>query len=341
MDGMDPMGTNRKDYRIDRLRTFERYFSRFPQTRILVVGDIILDHYLWGKVNRISPEAPVPIVHVQSETFQLGGAANVLNNIRALGGQAELCGVVGDDENGRRLLQALNIDAQGRRGLLVDRSRPTTRKTRLIAHNQQVVRFDIEERTALAPRLEKHLLRHIASRIGQTSCIAVSDYAKGTMTDTLLSELIRLAASYGIPLVVDPKVEHLMSYKGATVITPNHLEACHGAGLHSHDEEAINQAGELLRQRLGCQGVLITRGEHGMSLYEHQASCWHVPATARQVYDVTGAGDTVVGALALAIGAGASLREAAFLSNQAAGLVVGRVGTATVSVQELRGTFRS
>jgi len=316
-------------------KALRRYLQRFPQASLLVIGDLILDHYVMGRVSRISPEAPVPVVHVESETLRLGGAANVFNNILALGGKADLCGVIGSDESGRLLLKELGQSRSGRGGVIIDHNRPTTRKSRVIAHNQQIVRYDMEGRQELKGTLQKRLLRYVESRIRELSCIVVSDYAKGVVSAALMTELTRMAALRKIPVIVDPKVEHFSYYKGVTVITPNHLEATQAAGLHGDENHIIDQAGDVIRQRLGCQSVLITRGEKGMSLYEGEGRSWHLPTQARQVYDVTGAGDTVIGALALALATGASLREAATLANHAAGIVVGMVGTATVSPKQL------
>ncbi|MEK7299603.1 MAG: D-glycero-beta-D-manno-heptose-7-phosphate kinase [Nitrospirota bacterium] len=316
-------------------KALRQYLQRFPQASLLVIGDLILDHYVMGRVSRISPEAPVPVVHVESETLRLGGAANVFNNILALGGKADLCGVIGADESGRLLLKELGKSRSGRGGVIIDHDRPTTRKSRVIAHNQQIVRYDMEGRQELKGTLQKRLLRYVESRIRELSCIVVSDYAKGVVSVALMTELTRMAALRKIPIIVDPKVEHFSYYKGVTVMTPNHLEATQAAGLHGDDDQTINQAGALIRQRLGCQSVLITRGEKGMSLYEGEGTSWHLPTQARQVYDVTGAGDTVIGTLALALATGASMREAATLANHAAGIVVGMVGTATVSPKQL------
>jgi D-beta-D-heptose 7-phosphate kinase/D-beta-D-heptose 1-phosphate adenosyltransferase len=316
-------------------KALRQYLQRFPQASLLVIGDLILDHYVMGRVSRISPEAPVPVVHVESETLRLGGAANVFNNILALGGKADLCGVIGADESGRLLLKELGQTRSGRGGVIIDHDRPTTRKSRVIAHNQQIVRYDMEGRQELKGTLQKRLLRYVESRIRELSCIVVSDYAKGVVSAALMTELTRMAALRKIPVIVDPKVEHFSYYKDVTVMTPNHLEATQAAGLHGDDDQTINQAGALIRQRLGCQSVLITRGEKGMSLYEGEGTSWHLPTQARQVYDVTGAGDTVIGTLALALATGASMREAATLANHAAGIVVGMVGTATVSPKQL------
>ena len=320
-------------------QVLRQYIARFPQASVLVIGDLILDHYIWGRVSRISPEAPVPVVHVDSESLQLGGAANVFNNILALGGKADLCGVIGSDESGRMLLKELGSTRAGRGGVVVDQDRPTTRKSRVIAHNQQIVRYDVERRAELKPAMQRRILRYVSSRLRELSCLVVSDYAKGVVSATLMSELTQLAALRGIPLIVDPKVEHFSYYKGATVITPNHLEATQAAGVHGDDDQASNEAGAIIRQRLGCQAVLITRGEKGMSLYEGEDVSWHIPALARQVYDVTGAGDTVIGTLALALSTGASMRDAATLANHAAGVVVGMVGTATLSAKQLSETL--
>ena len=280
----------------------------------------------------------MPVVHVESESMRLGGAANVFNNILALGGQADLCGIIGSDEAGRLLLKELGTKRSGHRGIVVDGNRPTIKKSRVIAHNQQVVRYDVE-RKASPSRNCKKMLRYVESRLREVTCLVVSDYAKGVVTAGLMADLVWLAVLRKVPVIVDPKVEHFGFYKGVTVITPNHLEATQAAGLHGDGDQTIQEAGETIRQRLGCQAVLVTRGERGMSLFEGNKDSWHIPTQARQVYDVTGAGDTVVGTLALALSIGASMREAAMLANHAAGIVVGMVGTATVSTKQLSETL--
>ncbi len=354
MDGVGEMGSIRQSHSVRKAarhvaadsqaqsksaaaspQVLRQYISRFPQASVLVIGDLILDHYIWGRVSRISPEAPVPVVHVDSESLRLGGAANVFNNILALGGKADLCGVIGSDESGRMLLKELGSKRAGRGGIVIDQDRPTIRKSRVIAHNQQVVRYDVERRAELKPAMQRRIIRYVESRLRELSCLVVSDYAKGVVSAALMSELTRLAALRGIPLVVDPKVEHFSYYKGVTVVTPNHHEATQAAGVHGEDDQTHDEAGAIIRQRLGCQAVLITRGEKGMSLYEGEGASWHIPTQARQVFDVTGAGDTVIGTLALALSTGASTRDAATLANYAAGVVVGIVGTATLSAQQL------
>lgn len=316
-------------------QALRQYIQRFPQASVLVVGDLILDHYVMGKVSRISPEAPVPVVRVESESLRLGGAANVFNNILALGGKADLCGVIGADESGRLLMKELGTSRSGRGGVVIDHDRPTTRKSRVIAHNQQIVRYDVEGRHELKPALQRRIVQYVESRLRELSCVVISDYAKGVVSASLMSDITRLAALRKVPVIVDPKVEHFGYYKGVTVMTPNHLEATQASGLHGDDDQTINEAGAMIRQRLGCQSVLITRGEKGMSLYEGDGKSWHLPTQARQVYDVTGAGDTVIGTLALALSTGASIKHGAILANHAAGIVVGMVGTATVSPKQL------
>jgi len=318
--------------------------KKFKHGKILVVGDLILDQYIWGQVSRISPEAPVPVVAVSSETAQLGGAANVSNNIRALGGRVDLCGVIGADEGGRHLLDALKRQGIGCDGILSDQSRPTTRKTRVVAHNQQLVRFDTEQAGSISGPLEARISRYVAACIRSASALVVSDYAKGVVTPRVMSDLTEAAHRHHIPIIVDPKVAHIRRYKSVTVITPNHLEAMQSAGLHGDDEATLLDAGRHLQERLGCQAVLITRGERGMSLIEGRmkdggtkvkTTVTHIPTVARQVFDVTGAGDTVVATLALALSVGASMRQAAVLANHAAGIVVGMVGTGTVTAAQL------
>ncbi len=320
-------------------RKLNAYLSRFSRTKILVLGDLILDHYIWGNVNRVSPEAPVPVVHVNSESYRMGGAANVYHNIATLGGQVELCGVIGDDPYGKHILKDIRNISKQRTGIFIDRSRPTIKKTRVIAHNQQIVRYDVEQRDTIAGSIERKIIRHVNSRLPDLSCIVISDYAKGLITEELMRHLQKQAAHYGVPIIVDPKVEHMPYYAGVTVITPNYLEAKQGAGFLSSQQIPIQQIGNALQQNLDCQAVVVTRGEEGMSIFEKDGRLWSIPAVARQVYDVTGAGDTVVSTLALALSAKAPIADAAVMANQAAGIVVGMVGTATVTQAQLQQVF--
>ena len=316
---------------IERARSIIRRFNR---ARVLVVGDIIVDHFIWGKVDRISPEAPVPVVNVTCETVLLGGAANVVNNINSLGGRSLIAGVVGRDLDGRRLVRMLEEKGIPTEGVMIDRRRPTTIKTRVIAHNQQVVRFDREDRTTVGEGIVKRICGYIKDVIESIDLVIISDYSKGLVTRELVEMICTLASRYHKVVAVDPKVEHFDYYRGVTVVTPNTLEASRLSGIEIRDDETLGRAARILLERLGLKAVLITRGEHGMSLFEDTTEV-HIPTVAREVFDVSGAGDTVIGVFSLAIAAGADFKEAALLANFAAGVVVGKLGTATVSPQEL------
>lgn len=311
-------------------RRLIRYLHRFADARLLIVGDVMLDHYIWGHVDRISPEAPVPVVAVSNESVHLGGAANVAQNAVSLGGKVELCGIIGRDDFGGRILRELKRLKIRTDGILIDRDRPTTKKTRVIAHSQQVVRFDREERLEVSERVRNSLLEFIARKIRHVDGVVISDYAKGVITAELMKEVIGLAQQHRIRVIVDPKVSHMPYYQGVQVITPNTSEAITAAGLEQASTNDLSRAGRILLNRMGCEAVLITRGEHGMSLFEIDGRITHIPTVARGVYDVTGAGDTVIATLALGLCAGAGMREAAILANYAAGIVVGIVGTSTV-----------
>ncbi|MBU0946867.1 MAG: D-glycero-beta-D-manno-heptose-7-phosphate kinase [Proteobacteria bacterium] len=308
--------------------------------KILVVGDIIVDHFIWGTVSRISPEAPVPVVNVTKEELLLGGGANVLHNIYSLGAEAVLCGIVGDDEMGGRLhglLQELGASTHG----LVRGKRPTTVKTRVVAQGQQVVRFDREQTGSLSEATIEIINTFLEENVADFDAIIISDYYKGVISKPLMNKLLvqvaRVEKETGrkIPVVVDPKPEQPDRFYGATLITPNHIEAEKMSGTHIHNIEDLRVAAEILLEKVGCQAVLITRGEAGMALLERGKEMVSIPTTAREVFDVTGAGDTVIAVLALGLAAGAPLGEAAALANIAAGVVVGKVGTATVSQEEL------
>lgn len=308
--------------------------EKFRKARILVVGDLIMDHFIWGKVKRISPEAPVPVVEVTSESIMLGGAANVINNIHSLGGRSLVTGVIGNDPDGKKLVASLKEKGIPAEGIITDRKRPTTIKTRIIAHHQQVVRFDREMREKIDPQSTDKVLGYIKKAAKAADIVVVSDYAKGLVTQRLMEETNSLCLDIGRPVAVDPKVEHFGFYRRSTIVTPNNLEASQGSGIEITDNETLHRAGETLFERLGCQALLITRGENGMSLFE-PGNETHIPTVAQEVFDVSGAGDTVIGTLALALAAGANYKEAAVLANFAAGVVVGKVGTATLTSGEL------
>lgn len=309
--------------------------SRFDTTAVLVVGDVMLDQFVVGRVNRISPEAPVPIVEHDRDEFRVGGAANVAHNVRALGAAVRLAGVVGSDDRADRLKRELTARGIDTSGLVVDRNRPTTTKLRIVtSRHQQVARVDYEIDDEIAGEVEAALQHEVARLIGGVRVVVVSDYLKGAVTARLISELVARGRQERVPVLVDPKIPHLAYYRGATVVTPNHQEAEVATHLRIRTDEAAARAALVFRERTGCDHVLITRGEHGMTLLEGSA-IYHLPSAAREVADVTGAGDTVIATLALALAAGASLAEAASLANHAAGVVVGKFGAATLSPAEL------
>jgi len=319
---------------------FEKIIKRFSGVRILVVGDIMLDRFIWGGVSRISPEAPVPVVVVEKETFLLGGAANVVNNIHSLGGKAFLCGVIGDDEMGQKVTQRLDEMGIERSGVLIERERQTTVKTRIIAHHQQLVRIDRE--TSRHPKVST--LRSLSDYLKQTlkgiDGVILSDYGKGLLTRSLVRDVIRRAVEAKKFVMVDPKIKNFFFFRGATVVTPNTAEASSASRVSITDEVSLGRAGRVLLKRLRCDALVITRGEDGMAIFEPNRQPFLVPTEAKEVYDVTGAGDTVIGTMSLALGAGASIRKAAELANHAAGIVVGKVGTATVDQRELTKAMR-
>jgi D-beta-D-heptose 7-phosphate kinase/D-beta-D-heptose 1-phosphate adenosyltransferase len=319
---------------------YNKIFDNFASKRILIVGDIILDHFVWGKAERISPEAPVPIVDVEHETYLLGGAGNVANNISSLGGQAAICGVIGTGHKADiicSLFKEQNIDISG----LFQDMRPTTVKTRVVANHQQIVRFDREQRDAIGARAMRGITGYIASNIDKFDGIIVSDYKKGVITPRLIDFLTGQARAAGdLFAAVDPKVGHFHYYKGVSLITPNKKEAAEGAGMAIYDTQSLEKAGTKLLRNLKCGAVLITRGDEGMSLFSEK-EIQHIPTAAKEVYDVTGAGDTVIAAFTLAHVSGASLAEAAVIANHAAGIVVGEVGTAAVTVQQITNSLEA
>ncbi len=312
--------------------------DRFPSVRIMVVGDVMLDHYIWGKVDRVSPEAPVPVVGVTEDSYRLGGAANVAHNISRLGGAVSILSVAGNDEEGRRLSQEMLRTGIDTAGLLLEEGRPTTTKSRVMAHNQQLLRVDREVKTTISSETSRQALEIFESRIGTLQGVIFSDYAKGMLSPPMVQEMIALARERNVPVFVDPKVASIDFFSGATLLTPNHLEASRASGIDISDESTLLMAGQTLLDRTRSEAVLITRGEAGMTLFEggDALHASHIPAVAQDVYDVTGAGDTVMATLTLAHAAGATLLESAVLSNLAAGIVVGMVGTSTVTRDQLR-----
>jgi len=313
----------------------DQVIEGFSKTNILVFGDVMMDRFIWGNVSRISPEAPVPVVKVERETFLLGGAANVVHNIHALGGNGSLCGVVGDDEMGRQIIRDLKKIGIGTQGLFVDPDRQTTVKTRIIAHHQQVVRIDREATDAIRPSTLQALSEFLRRKLQRFDGVILSDYEKGLLTGPLIRSTIRLARKAKKFILVDPKLRNFFFYRDARVVTPNTAEASSASGVPILDVPSLKKAGRLLMKKLRCDALVITRGEEGMAIFERHQEPFLVPTVAKEVYDVTGAGDTVIGTMALALATGASVKTAASLANEAAGIVVGKMGTATVSRQEL------
>jgi D-beta-D-heptose 7-phosphate kinase/D-beta-D-heptose 1-phosphate adenosyltransferase len=303
--------------------------------RVLVVGDVMLDEFIWGKVVRISPEAPVPVVEVTDQTFHVGGAGNVAGNVCALGGTAVVAGVIGADAAGAKVREALAAAGVEAALARADSARPTTVKTRIIAHHQQVVRADRERAEDIPEALEDEVLERARAALPGCGAVVISDYQKGVVTSRLARGLLRLARRRRVPVLVDPKVGHFGFYRGVRVVTPNQSEAEQGSGFCIRTVADLQAAGRRILEMLDCEAVLVTRGEHGLSLFERGRRPLHVPTAAREVFDVTGAGDTVIATLALAVAAGARLAEAAVLANYAAGVVVGKLGTATVTPDEV------
>lgn len=307
---------------------------------VVVLGDVMLDEFVWGDVTRISPEAPVPVVDVRRESVHLGGAANVLANLVALGARGTVVGVVGNDSAGERLKIGLSELGALDQCLIVDETRQSTTKTRIVAHSQLVVRADRESRAPVNAKLEDKIVSCLKDALNRANAFVVSDYDKGVVTPSILREILPIA--YGrMPVLIDPKLRNFNSYRPATLVTPNHLEALRMSDSEDHSDDGSHHAARVIREKLGCDAVLITRGDRGMMLLEADGQPVYVQTAAREVYDVTGAGDTVIAALAGALAAGSTMVEAASFANHAAGIVVGKVGTATASADELMSTFES
>lgn len=303
---------------------------------VVVVGDVMLDEFIWGDVSRISPEAPVPVVDVKRESTHLGGAANVLANLVALGANACVVGLIGNDYAGDRIRLSVSEKSslQQQQFLIGDELRPTTTKTRIVAHNQMVVRADRENRTPVNGDLEHRIIAAARAALSNADALVISDYDKGVITRTVL-EMV-LPEAYGqMPVLIDPKTRNFDWYRPATLVTPNHHEASRLTGVEEDTDSALQTAAERIREILSCDAVLITRGDRGMMLFEGDKSPVKVETAAREVYDVTGAGDTVIATLAAALAAGSTMTEAALLANHAAGIVVGKLGTATATMNEV------
>ncbi len=326
--------------RMRQRKKLESILKGFLKVRLLVVGDIMMDRSVFGKVSRISPEAPVPVIIAETENFNLGGAANVAHNIRSLGGTVSLCGIVGDDENGQRLYERIVEKGIQTEGIFFEQGRQTTVKTRIIAHHphyQQLVRVDRETTDHLKTATFRNLSKFLTEKIEDFDGVVFSDYGKGLLTKRLIQTIIYRARQSKKLIMVDPKVKNFFFFKGATVITPNTNEASEAARIPVTDQASVERVGRSLLKRLKCNALVITQGKDGMAIFEPHREPYRVPTVAKEVYDVTGAGDTVIGTMALALGTGprVSVKDAASLANYAAGIVVGKVGTATVSSEEL------
>lgn len=319
----------------------EAVVDRFPRGRVLVLGDIILDHYLHGTVTRISPEAPVPVFTVDRDAYLLGGAANVARNVAALGARADLVGLRGGDDQGTLLASLLRREARMTTTLVVDRSRPTTLKTRAVSHGQQMLRLDRESTRQATGEVARRLLAAVRKSVARCGAVIVSDYAKGVLSQQVLDGTFALARRRGIPVFVDPKGYDYRRYRGASFITPNLKEAQEASGIAMDGEDGLERAAKALLRQVGVDAVFITLGPKGVGVFPRRGAPLHLPARAREVFDVTGAGDTFIAVSALSVVSGATLGEAAALANAAAGVVVGHAGVATVSPLELRAALES
>ena len=315
------------------------FIEKFKDKNILVIGDVMLDKSIWGDVERISPEAPVQVVEVTEESYSPGGAANVANNIAALGSKVIMAGIVGNDTTKEELIEELKKRGIDTSGLIVDESKRTIRKVRVFGKSQQLLRFDYEKKGYVGKETEDKILDFLKSKIKSVDAVIVSDYAKGVVTKTLMEKLKELCKENNKSIVVDPKPRHKDFYRNVALITPNHAEAHQMSNIGKDEEENtkedIEKLGKTLLDELNSN-ILITRGEKGMSLFCKDGTIKHIPTFAKEVYDIIGAGDTSVAALTLALASGASFEESAIIANYAAGIVVGKVGTSTVSIDELK-----
>jgi D-beta-D-heptose 7-phosphate kinase/D-beta-D-heptose 1-phosphate adenosyltransferase len=312
----------------------------FRSKRVLIMGDLMLDRFIWGSVSRISPEAPVPVVEIKTESTHLGGAANVASNIRSLGGIPIPIGIIGSDFEGNRLREEFRTLGSPLTGLVVDKNRPTSIKTRIIAHHQQVCRTDREDRAPLSADVQSRVVENFNAALVSADAVIISDYAKGLISPPILRRTLPRAKSAGKIICIDPKMKKFSAYRPATIITPTVAEAEHAAGIAISGKRDLLRAGRKILGESGIKHLLITRGEEGMALFENDLKVTCIPTVAKEVFDVTGAGDTVISTLALSLVSGLSILESAVLSNIAAGIVVGKLGTASVAPDELISAIR-
>ncbi len=317
------------------VQRFLNIIEQFSNKSLIVLGDIILDEYIWGDVERICPEAPVPVVNITSRSFVLGGAANVVDNVRSLGGRGSLCGVVGGDEAGQKILHLLKSSGINMDGVALESKRPTTQKSRVIARKQQVVRFDLEETKDIDCESQEKIFSFLQSHVNFCDAIIISDYAKGVVTHNFLQEIVSLCRKHGKMIIADPKRQDFLFYKGVTMLTPNKKEAWEFAKKCDVPPE-LEKVGSFIMEKMKSEKLVITLGEEGIAIFDKEKGIQKIPTVARQVFEVSGAGDAVISSLTLALTSGATLEEAALIANHAAGVVVGKVGTATVTPTELK-----
>lgn len=310
--------------------------NKFKRLKALVIGDLMIDEYLWGSVDRISPEAPVPVVCVQKESQTLGGAGNVINNLVAMGAAVCAIGTAGTGKAGQMIFEKLEDLGIGTDGIISEPQRPTTRKTRIIASNQQVLRIDKEDKKNITDKTLKKLVANIEKNIKEVDLVILSDYNKGLITQNLVQETVRLAQKYQVLTLADPKSLNFSKYESVTVLTPNKKEASLAANMEIQSDQDLLDAGNKIMEIVKLEKLLITCGKDGMMLFEKGKSPFHIESNAQQVFDVSGAGDTVISLLGLGLAAGADFKQSAQIANAAAGIVVAKVGTATASIDELK-----
>ena len=324
------------------LKKYNALIDKFKGKEIIIIGDVMLDHFVKGSVSRISPEAPVPVVNVEQEDFVAGGAGNVAVNLAVLGAKPKVISVLGDDANGIILKQFLENKGVDVNKTVVDKTRPTTQKVRIIAERQQVVRVDRESKARINKEVSTECLANFKEALKTAKGVIMSDYGKGMLSDHNIQDIIKACRAKNIPVCVDPKIDNFLKYKNVTCMTPNTKEAWEGMGLPpKKDEEYILILGKKILKTLRADSILITRSAQGMSLFENgkNPKVTTIKATAKEVFDVTGAGDTVISVLTLALACKASLKDAAFIANKAAGIVVAKLGTATVTTDEIKGVL--
>ncbi len=324
------------------IKKYNALIDKFKDKEIIVIGDVMLDHFVKGSVSRISPEAPVPVVNVEQEDFVAGGAGNVAVNLAVLGAKPKVISVVGDDANGIILKQFLENKGADVSKIAVDKTRPTTQKVRVIAERQQVVRVDRESKTCVNKEVAAECFANFKEALKTAKGVIMSDYGKGMLSDHNIQDIIKACRAKNIPVCVDPKIDNFLKYKNITCMTPNTKEAWEGMGLPpKKDEKSILDLGKKILKTLKADSILITRSAQGMSLFEKGKTpkITTIKATAKEVFDVTGAGDTVISVLTLALACKASLKDAAYIANEAAGLVVAKLGTATVTTDEIKGVL--